>query len=81
MPENKLLQIADEADMIIRGYAFKKDNDRVRVFNTNDGKSAMVIMNDGTMAETNMDDIEQALVLDIWKKDSKYMEESNAEIL
>lgn len=28
----------------------------------NDGFSAMVIDNDGTMIETNMDDIQQALV-------------------
>jgi hypothetical protein len=38
----------------------------------------MVITSDGTMVETNMNEIEQALVLDIWSKDSKYMEDTYA---
>ena len=44
----------------------------------NDGFSVMVIDNDGTMIETNMDDIQQALVKQIWDRDSKYMEAANA---
>lgn len=67
-------EIADNADMIIRGYAFTRNNDLIRVFNLNDKESSMVITFDGTMVETNMNEIEQALVLDIWSKDSKYME-------
>lgn len=74
MPEERIRVIADDADMIIRGYAFKKKGEFIHVFNTNDGESAMVITDDGTMIETNMDEIEQALVLSIWAKDSKYME-------
>lgn len=35
----------------------------------------MVIAPDGTMIETNVNEIEQTLVLDIWSKDSKYMED------
>ncbi len=74
MSEKKMMEIADKADMIIKGYAFTKDEGNVRIFNLNDGKSAMVISLDGTMIETNMDEMEQALVLNIWEKDSKYME-------
>ena len=74
MPEEKIRMIADDADMIIRGYAFKRKGEFIHVFNTNDGESAMVITDEGTMIETNMDEIEQALVLNIWAKDSKYME-------
>lgn len=74
MSEEKIQQIADEADMIVKGYAFKKSGDFIRVFNTNDGVSAMVIDSDGTMIETNMDEIEQVIVKNIWDKDSKYME-------
>lgn len=66
--------IADKADMIIRGYAFTRDGDLIRVFNLNDRESSMVITPEGVMVETNMDEIEQALVLNIWSKDSKYME-------
>ena len=78
MPEEKIRTIADAADMIVKGYAFTREADFVRIFCLNDGKSAMVISKDGIMVETNMNDIEQALVLDIWNRDSKYMEASNA---
>ena len=74
MPETMVREIADKADMIIRGYAFTRDGDLIRVFNLNDRESSMVITPEGVLVETNMDEIEQALVLDIWSKDSKYME-------
>ena len=72
MPDLK--EIADKADMIIKGYAFTRDGDFVRVLNLNGGQTSMVMSPDGTMIETNMDEIEQALVQNIWSKDSKYME-------
>ena len=74
MPETMVREIADKADMIIRGYAFTRDGDLIRVFNLNDRESSMVITPEGVMVETNMDEIEQALVMDIWSRDSKYME-------
>ena len=74
MPETMLKEIADKADMIIKGYAFTRDGDYVRVLNLNGGQTSMVISPEGTMIETNMDEIEQALVQSIWSKDSKYME-------
>ena len=74
MSEEKIRKIADDADMIIKGYAFKKKEGFIHVFNINDGRSAMVIDPKGTMIETNMDEIQQALVKDIWRRDSKYME-------
>ena len=74
MPETMVKEIADKADMIIKGYAFTRDDDLIRVFNLNDRESSMVITPEGVMVETNMDEIEQALVLDIWGRDSKYME-------
>lgn len=75
MSDSKIQEIADKADMIIRGYAFTREDALIRILNLNDRESSMVITSDGTMVETNMDEIEQALVLDIWQKDSKYMEE------
>jgi hypothetical protein len=33
----------------------------------------MVMDNDGTTIETNMDEIEQVIVKNTWDKDSKYM--------
>ena len=74
MPEEKIKKIADDADMIVKGYAFKRNGDFIHVFNMNDGISAMVMDNDGTMIETNMDDIGQVIVKKIWEQDAKYME-------
>ena len=74
MPETMVREIADKADMIIKGYAFTRDDELIRVFNLNDRESSMVITPEGVMVETNMDEIEQALVLDIWSKNSKYRE-------
>ena len=75
MNEEKVRQIADAADLIVRGYAFTRTNNLIRVFNTNDGLSAMVMDADGIMLESNMDEIEQALVMSIWQRDSKNMED------
>ena len=77
MPEKKILSIAEDADLIVKGYAFKKNGDFIHVFNINDGISAMVIDENGTMIETNMDEIQQVIVKNIWERDSKYMEASD----
>ena len=74
MPEEKINEIATNADMIVKGYAFTRKDIGISVFNLNDRESSMLISEDGTMLETNMDDIQQALVLKIWQNDSKYME-------
>ena len=75
MSEKKIREIADKADMIIKSYAFtRNDEGLIQVIYLGDSASSMIITADGERVATNMDEIEQALVLDIWKKDSKYME-------
>lgn len=66
-------EVADKADMIINGYAFTKDNDYIRVLNLNHTNRAAVIYKD-EIVETNMDDIEEQIVSDYYKKNRKYME-------
>lgn len=66
--------IADKADMIINGYAFTKDNERVRVLNLNCINHAAVILND-KIVETNMDDVEKEIVMDYYKRNKQFMEE------
>lgn len=39
---------------------------------------AMFISESGKMLETNMDEIEQIIVQNIWEKDKEYMEFENA---
>ncbi|MBR4791694.1 MAG: hypothetical protein IK024_12450 [Treponema sp.] len=78
MPENQLNEIAEKADMIIRNYAFTRKDNVISILNLKNPEHAMVISPDGTMLETNMDEIEQVIVLNIWKNDAEYMESANA---
>lgn len=73
MPLN-IKAIADKADMIINGYAFTKEGDYIRVLNLNCVNHAAVILND-RIVETNMDDIENQIVLDYYKENKQFMEE------
>lgn len=56
--------IADEADMIINGYAFRCSPERLRVLNLNCPDKAVVLSKDGEVLETSMDDIEIQIVKD-----------------
>ncbi len=78
MPKEELARICDDADMIIKGYAFKHKGSNIKVFNVNDGFSMMVMTMDGVLIETNMNEIEQMVVKKIWADDAKYMEDINA---
>lgn len=72
MPLN-IEEIADKADMIINGYAFTKDGDYIRVLNLNCVNHAAVILND-KIVETNMDDIENQIVVDYYNQNKQFME-------
>lgn len=47
--------IADKADMIVNGYAFTLEDDRIRVLNLNNPSKAVVFGIDGEVLETSMD--------------------------
>ena len=66
--------IADNANMIINGYAYTKDGDYIRVLNLNCLNNAAVIYKD-KIVETNMDDIETQIALDYYEKNKRFMEE------
>ena len=78
MPEKRIKEIADSADMVVGGYAFTKKDGRVAVLNINNPEYAMVISLDGKMLETNMEPIEQAFVMRIWEKNSSLLEDDDA---
>jgi hypothetical protein len=73
-------EIADKANMIINGYAFTKEGEWVRVLNLNCINHAAVILND-KVVETNMDDIENEIVVGYYQQNKHFMEEQDAEIL
>jgi len=78
MPEEKIQEIADNADMIVRGYAFTKKDRNIAVLNLYHPESAMYISPEGKMLESIMDEIEQTIVLKIWESDSQFMEAADA---
>jgi hypothetical protein len=66
---------ANAADVIISGYAIARSEEGIRVLNLNNGKGAAVFMPDGTLIESNMDDIEAAIARDYMLNALKYMED------
>lgn len=66
-------KVADEADMILNGYAYTRKQNIIQVLNLNNPKSASVLSLDGDILETTMDDIELSIILDYYKRDRKYM--------
>ena len=77
MTEDQLKEIADAADMIVSGYAFKRTDRTIHVFNLNDGQSTMVMNENGEVQETSMNEFDQAKVQKIWALDSEFMDYAN----
>ena len=72
-------QIADEADVIINGYAIiKKDEGKTAIVNLNREGHAALILPSGEVGETSMDDIELAIALDYFNNARKYLEDDYA---
>ena len=71
---SKLQAIADNADVIVNGYAFTKSDDRIFVLNLNKPDRAAVLRSSGAVLETSMDDIELSIVTEYLQRNLKYME-------
>lgn len=57
-----LARIAQDADLIVDGYAFTKNEHEIESFNLNDGSGVAVFDCTGRLIETNMGDIELSIV-------------------
>lgn len=71
---NDIVKVADNADMIINGYAFTKDCDNIRVLNLNNYTKAVCLDKNGIVLETTMDDIEISIVKQYYEKNANLME-------
>lgn len=58
----EVIKVAEQADMIINGYAFTKEGNDIRVLNLNNPEKAVVLDDTGNVMETSMDDIEIHIV-------------------
>lgn len=75
MREEDVAFIADNANIIVCGYAFTKRNDGfISILNLKHPDCAMVVNENGEIIETNMDQIEQKIVLDLCKRNLQFME-------
>ena len=74
-------KVADEADMIINGYAFTQSGEKCRVLNLRHPDKATVFSKNGEVLESSMDDIEIQMVKEYLEKNRKFMEGCNAEVL
>ena len=69
----------EKATLIVKGYAFtERDDGLISILNLNYPDCAMVVNKDGEMIDTNMDQIEQEIVLDLCRRNMKFMEEQSA---
>ena len=79
MPEKELLKIAENAKIIVNGYAFSKRADGfISILNLDHPDCAMVISKDLEIIETNMDEIEQGIVVSLAKRNLPFLEDDNA---
>ena len=72
---NEIQKIADNADLIVNGYAFTKCDRGYRVLNIKNPLKASVVSPDGATLETTMDDIEVGIVFDYFLKNKQFMED------
>lgn len=68
-------EVADEADVIVNGYAFKRCEEGFQVLNLHRPNRAVVFSQKGEVLETSMDDIELSIVSDCLNENRKYMED------
>lgn len=67
-------EIADQAEVIINGYAVIKNDIGMLVVNLNADNASAVFDRNDEMLETSMDDIDLAITHDYLIKSKKYME-------
>ena len=67
--------VAEDANMIINGYAFTKDGENIRVLNLNNPEMAIVFDRNCNVIETSMSDIEIQIVKDYLSNNIEFMED------
>ena len=72
MSEEKAIEIAEAADLVLNGYAVTRDGENFRVVNLNTGKAAYV-MASGALSETNMDEVEAEIACRIVNESRRYI--------
>lgn len=77
MNDEKLKEVMDRADMIIKGYAFTAIGGNVQVLNLANPRNSAVLNKEGIVVETTMSDIEMYIVSKYYEQNRCFMEVSN----
>ena len=72
MIEEKAIAIAENADLVLNGYAVTRDGGNFRVVNLKTGKAAYIVAS-GELSETNMDEVESAIAVRIVSENRRYI--------
>ena len=79
MSETEVDFIAKNAKFVVSGYAFSwREDGFISILNLNHPDCAMVVNDDAEIIETNMDPIEQRIVLALCKKNLQFMRDEYA---
>ena len=77
-PEEKSRKSLTAPIWSLEDTRLQKKDGKIAVLNINSPEYAMVLSLEGKLLETNMEPVEQALILIIWEKNSYLMEDDNA---
>ena len=72
MSEEKAIEIAKSADLVLNGYAVTMDGENFKVINLRTGKAAY-ILSSGELSETNMDEVEVEIAMRIVNENRRYI--------
>ena len=72
MSEEKAIEIAEAADLVLNGYAVTRDGENFKVVNLHTGRVAY-IMASGELSETNMDEVESEIACRIVNENRRYI--------
>jgi hypothetical protein len=79
MLKNEFDKIKDSAKLIVSGYAFlPREDGFVGILNLEHPDCALVINKDFEIIETNMDEIEQKIVMELARKNLEFLEGEDA---
>ena len=70
-----ILKVADNADMVVSGYAFTRSECGIRVLNLNNPNSVAILSEEGELLAINTSNAEVKIMVDYFKRNREYMEE------
>ena len=72
MGEEKAIEIAEAADLVLNGYAVTRDGENFKVVNLHTGRAAYILAS-GELSETNMDEVESEIACRIVNENRRYI--------